>query len=225
MSENTNNMETKTSVFQITQAYADEPKRSAIKNFSLAGVGNLEINASKNLTTTTINVAKRICSLDIPLSLVCTGDDSLFRLSIDESVKKCEFNDGSSGYVYVNAKGETLLFKELFYKVNNDGAKTYVNMTRDQISIKDGILYDTEDGKTVFIEYKTRDGWTMIPKIEGFKNISLVDTRDEEEKQYQEQSEYYKDLLDSYVLVEKIIFGHSDDPARDAGERASSRRI
>ena len=199
----TNNTETESSVYPVEQAYAETPKRSAKKTFSLANVATLEVDASKNIISTTIDVTDEICTAPLPLSLVCTEDGRFFKLNVDESMGICTFDDGSQGYVYTDAKGQKLLFKELLYKVSDSGDKYYVNKQRSDITLKDGALYDEEDGKQVFIEYRQKDGWTVVPKIEGFKGIELIDTRSEEEKQYEEQYKYYKDILDNYVLVEK----------------------
>ena len=190
-------------VYSVELAYAETPKRSAVKTFSLANVATLEVNASRNTFSTTIDVSENICSLPIPLSLVCSKDENFFRLSVDETMRECDLDDNSKGYVYTNSKGENFVFKELFYKVSDSGDKYYVNKQRSDITLKDGALYDEEDGKQVFIEYRQKDGWTVVPKIEGFKGIELIDTREEEEKQYAEQSQYYADILDNYVLVEK----------------------
>ena len=190
-------------VYSVELAYAETPKRSAVKTFSLANVATLEVNASRNTFSTTIDVSENICSLPIPLSLVCSKDENFFRLSVDETMRECDLDDNSKGYVYTNSKGENFVFKELFYKVSDSGDKYYVNKQRSDITLKDGALYDEEDGKQVFIEYRQKDGWTVVPKIEGFKGIELIDTREKEEKQYAEQSQYYADILDNYVTVAK----------------------
>ena len=127
-----------------------------------------------------------------------------FRLSLDETLVK----NGSGSevqYVYTDAAGDKHGFKENYYYVDDNGNRQKISSKNSVVANTDGSLSYTTGGRTyeAHVDYRTTSGLTIAPRLEGYKNVELLEQRIDEQKQAEEQLEAYRKNLESFVYVDK----------------------
>ncbi len=133
----------------------------------------------------------------------CCGNN--LRLNLHEKFVKNENPDIDANYIYTDCMGDTYKFKEYFYYVGDDKLKRRI--TRDNVSVLEDGTLTYNDGTNTYIverEITTYDGMKASAKLEGVKNLQNYEQRSEELKQAEEQSQSYKDVLNSYVITDEI---------------------
>ena len=122
-----------------------------------------------------------------------------FRLSLHETLTKEESQDAyTDHYVYTDGGGEKHKFAEYYYYTGG-GKRIYVRKA-DVTAGLDGRL--TYNGNEVKKEQVGLEGLTAVTEIAGMKNAELIEQRQDEVKQLEEQTETYRTSLKSVVVMD-----------------------
>ena len=133
------------------------------------------------------------------------GEDFHFgkniRLNLNETLSKTGASALDADYVYTDAYGDKYGFKDTYYYINSSGDKTSVSKANVTAEL-DGTLSYTVEGKKYEVqkEQKTKTGLKAITKLEGFKNVELIEQRIDEQKQVEEQLINNQQILSEYVV-------------------------
>ena len=132
-----------------------------------------------------------------------------WKLNLSKTLKVAEEDtEKTTKYVYMNEYGDEYLFIEKYYYIYNE-EKHFVN--------KNSVKIDSE-GKLSFnnhIIYREQicNGCTLIPNIDDFINVELIDQRQEKIAQLEDYVNQYGPTLESYAKVSAstgtIYFGAS----------------
>ena len=195
--------------------YQSDSAYPICKSFAVEKGATTEMNVISGDTTTVLEDISDP-RLGITVSHVYKPNDEIpeygrnFRLNLDEKLKKIISSSVGAVYVYTDPQGDKHTFKEHFYRIGANGEKVYISSPISSITADtDGRLWlgDTE----VFRELTTDRGLRASSKLEGVNNAEWVEQRSDEEKQAEEQVKAYRNMLHSFVSVNKktgAIFKH-----------------
>ena len=134
-----------------------------------------------------------------------------FRLNLNEKLIKTSANPTGVQYAYTDALGDVHTFNEHFYRIDVNGSKVYLTTGIDLITAdSDGRLW--LEGTEVFRELTTDSGLRASARLEkNVNNAEWVEQRLDEEKQAEEQTRSYRDMLSNFVSVGKTSGVISDE--------------
>ncbi len=140
------------------------------------------------------------------------GDN--FRLNLHEKLEKVSNDAYDSNYVYTDSYGEKFGFKENFYYIDRNRNK--VNVTKDNVIVDfDGSLRYNDN--KVYKEELSSTGWKAVTRLDGVKNADILEQRQDEYKQLEEQVRAYEDALKEYVAIDT----ETGDTVRDGTEEVT----
>lgn len=123
------------------------------------------------------------------------GDN--WRLNLRKNLKISRDDTTSNTvYAYVDGLGNYHAFKETYYCFES-GKKRFVEKDKVEIDISGNLTYY---GNRVY-KHSVCDGYTLIPKIDDFKNYRIIEQRGQEQAQLEETVKTYKASLSEYVKL------------------------
>ena len=197
--------------FLEVEYLTNEKTRLTKKRFPLGGIASGDLNLSTGELVTSFS--------DVPGENALLGDGIFhvykksandfgagknFRLNLHEELKENTTNVLDANYIYTDAFGEKHGFKDTYYYLNSSNSRVDISEAnkKDITAELDGRL--TYNNREVFKEQRTSSGWKAITQLDkAFKNADLVEQRQEEVKQLEEQVESYRNTLKDIVCVNK----------------------
>ncbi|MCM1289488.1 MAG: hypothetical protein NC132_02410 [Corallococcus sp.] len=102
-------------------------------------------------------------------------------------------------YTYVDGDGNYHEFEERYYYLRGD-TKVYVNKSDVTVDLNGKLCYSGEEVK---LERRTTSGLTLETDYSGFHKGSLLEQRQSEQIELEENVEAYKNQLKQYVVISK----------------------
>ena len=122
-----------------------------------------------------------------------------WKLNLHQYLVKRAGTDGQDLYTYVDGGGNYHeLVEKYYYKAGEE--KIYVDKAAVSVAL-DGKLTHTETGKEVKTELKTTGGRMLQTELKDFQDIEILEQRQDEQKQTEEQLDAYKNGLKDYVAI------------------------
>ena len=197
--------------FLEVEYLTNEKTRLTKKRFPLGGIASGDLNLSTGELVTSFS--------DVPGENTLLGDGIFhvykksandfgagknFRLNLHEELKKNSEYVLDTNYIYTDAFGEKHGFKDTYYYLNSSNSRVDISEAnkKDITAELDGRL--TYNNREVFKDQRTSSGWKAITQLDkAFKNADLVEQRQDEVKQLEEQVESYRNTLKDIVCVNK----------------------
>lgn len=134
-----------------------------------------------------------------------------FNLNLNQELKKDKDNDGNEIYAYTDATREIHEFKELFYKLDSNNKRDYLDITREEVEIdlEGNLLYSKNgiDKEKIYSTFKTDSGLTLRTNQEGYKNSKLIETRVEDIANLEEEIIQLKEEINRLEFAKKKYDG------------------
>ncbi len=126
-----------------------------------------------------------------------TSPRNVWRMNLQRKLKvSSEDNDNNTVFTYIDEFGEEHEFTETYYYEETYG-KFFVEKRFVTVDINGKLTYHEREVK----KRQTCNGFTLIPKIDDFKDSELIEQRQSEQAELEEFLKTYEPTLRSYVRM------------------------
>lgn len=123
-----------------------------------------------------------------------------WKLGIEQFLVKRKGSDGQDVYTYIDGDGNYHEFTEKFYYVDDSNNKTYINKSGVIVDLNGKLTYNEKEVKT---ERRSTSGLILETDYNGFKGSHLLEQRQDEQIELEENIEAYKNQFKQYVIIKK----------------------
>lgn len=128
-----------------------------------------------------------------------------WKLDINQYLINYDDVNNNSDYIYIDAEGNCHEFSERYYYISK-GQRVYVEKNNVTVDMDGNLKYGNNDIK---IDRKTTSGLTLETDYSKFKGSKLLELRQQEQVELEENYEALKKQLQQYVIINK---GNGEDP-------------
>ncbi len=123
-----------------------------------------------------------------------------WKLGIEQFLVKRKGSDGQDVYTYIDGDGNYHEFTEKFYYVDDSNNKTYINKSDINVDLNGKLTYNKKEVKT---ERRSTSGLILETDYNEFKGSHLLEQRQDEQIELEENVEAYENQLKQYVIIKK----------------------
>ena len=128
-----------------------------------------------------------------------------WKLNISQHLINHDDTENNTNYLYIDAEGNCHEFSEKYYYISK-GQRVYVEKNKITVDMDGNLKYGNYDIK---IDRKTTSGLTLETDYSKFKGSKLLELRQQEQVELEENYEALKKQLQQYVIINK---GNGEDP-------------
>ena len=185
----------------------NENVRPTKKEFSLAG----RVNGTLNLKTGELvsdfyDTTSDAGLLGVSVSHVLKKSAEDFhvgknmRLNLHETLKKNTDSQIEANYIYTDASGEKHCFKDLYYYLDEKDRKVYIDKSKVSVNMDGQLSCTDNEGKVQRVEkeQRTSSGLKAITKIEEIKGCDLLEQRQDDIREAEENVKQLKKQKEAY---------------------------
>ena len=123
-----------------------------------------------------------------------------WKLGIEQFLVKRKGSSSQDVYTYIDGDGNYHEFTEKFYYVDDSNNKTYINKSAVTVDLNGKLTYGNNEVKT---ERRSTSGLVLETDYNGFAGSHLLEQRQDEQIELEENVEAYENQLKQYVLIKK----------------------
>ena len=180
----------------------NEGVRQTFKTIQL--VGNVSAEIEVNTGETAVSFSD-VSANDTPLGVgmyhvhKLSGENfhcgKNFRLNLHERIDRDDSDSYDKTYTYTDAKGFQHGFTDLYYYLDANNKKVYVEKASVTVALNGDMTYGIHE---VFLEQLTTSGLKLVTQIDGLNGSEYLEQRADEVKHLEEQVQSYRSALEQY---------------------------